>query len=834
MEFEQRDLFIVMVGLPARGKSFLANKIASFLRWRGVPAQAVNVGAHRRHAVTAPQNAEFFSADNPAGKAERERVAMEVLHQALEWLTAGAEARVVCYDATNTTRQRRVHLQQEIDTFCAARGTVLPYVLFLECICNDEATLLSNMLQKVTNSPDYRSMPVEEALADLRKRIAAYELVYEPLADEEDALGPLGPISYVKTYDLQSKLVCRRVFGTLAFFVVSFLMAQHIVARPIYLVRAGQCTDDDVRARIKRNVEQSRWLPPGPVAGPVAGAAACAGAASSDASAAIGACATACGAAPASAGFSRGGGGGGVARGACAPQPGVRTASDPPPASGHAQSAPGPGAGTGQVPAPAPHMYESLSKMSAKITTSALSAGLTLNLNGRTFAAQLTSFLLRRTAAGRLRPSVGRGAGHAAAGEAGEGVAAGGGGAGVAADAPSGASSPATRVGGSVRGSVVYRHPTSPQAQGATPITEWGGASGTTAAIRASGGAGGISSAMSRAHTMPHALDSMVGPAALPGGSPGADGQTADSRSSSPPLRRIVSEATLVAEEPPRPLRVALRESSLEGSTALLPPPSSGSRRSSPEAGFGRPPGAADGGHLLLRGRSTSAPAAPAPDSDEQDGIVASAPLLAQNDHYKRSATSAPDAAAGAGAGASGDDAGEGSQDAPPQPLAIYEAEPAIYTSTLPRTIDMVGALPFPSQQLSALNPMDTGICLGIPMQYMSASFPDEFRMWMEAPDRARYRIPGGESLMDVVERLTPFVIEIERQKRPVVVVSHLSTLQVLLAYFKGVPLQECIDLECPMNTVVRRPGNAERGGCCRLLVSATHMRPRHAARNVT
>jgi broad specificity phosphatase PhoE len=482
-------------------------------------------------------------------------------------------------------------------------------------------------------------------------------------------------------------------------------------------------------------------------------------------------------------------------------------------------------------------MYESLSKMSAKITTSALSAGLTLNNNGRTFAAQLTAFLLRRTAAGRLRPCIGRGAAQNAAED---GAAAGGGGAGGAPDAPSGASLPAKRVGASVRGSVVYRHPAPQQAKGATPITEWGSGSGTTAAARAGGvgagaggAAGGVSSAsvMSRAHTMPHALDSMVGPAALLDGSPGAGGETAGSRSNGPPLRRVVSEATLVAEEPPRPLRVALRESSLGGSTTLLPPPSSGSRRSSPEAAFGRPPGAVDGGQLLLRGRSSSAPTTPAPDSDEHDGIVASAPLLAQNDHYKRSAASAPDAAAGAGAAFSGgDDAEEAGENAPPQPLAVYEAEPAIYTSTLPRTIDMVGALPFPSQQLSALNPMDTGICLGIPMQYMGTNFPDEFRMWMEAPDRARYRIPGGESLMDVVERLTPFVIEIERQKRPVVVVSHLSTLQVLLAYFKGVPLQECIDLECPMNTVVRRTGSAERVCCLRPLVSATHLRQRHAA----
>ena len=57
---------------------------------------------------------------------------------------------------------------------------------------------------------------------------------------------------------------------------------------------------------------------------------------------------------------------------------------------------------------------------------------------------------------------------------------------------------------------------------------------------------------------------------------------------------------------------------------------------------------------------------------------------------------------------------------------------------------------------------------------------------------------------MDVVARLTPFVIEMERQRKPVVIISHLSTLQVLLAYFKGVPVEQSIHLEVPMNTVVR------------------------------
>ena len=115
---------------------------------------------------------------------------------------------------------------------------------------------------------------------------------------------------------------------------------------------------------------------------------------------------------------------------------------------------------------------------------------------------------------------------------------------------------------------------------------------------------------------------------------------------------------------------------------------------------------------------------------------------------------------------------------------------------------------------MSALNPMETGICQGIPLQFLESQFPgayvrwalmhmtchpceptvaprnaDEYARWSAAPNRAAHRITGGESLMDVVARLSPVVIEIERSRSPVLVVSHLSTLQVLLAYFQGVPV---------------------------------------------
>jgi broad specificity phosphatase PhoE len=65
------------------------------------------------------------------------------------------------------------------------------------------------------------------------------------------------------------------------------------------------------------------------------------------------------------------------------------------------------------------------------------------------------------------------------------------------------------------------------------------------------------------------------------------------------------------------------------------------------------------------------------------------------------------------------------------------------------------------------------------------------------------HRFPGGESYQDVVTRLESIIIEIEQQLAPVVVVSHVSVIQVLLSYFRQTPVDDCTKIEVPMHTVI-------------------------------
>ena len=71
-------------------------------------------------------------------------------------------------------------------------------VIFVESICTDPEVIRKNMMQKASGSPDYKTMPIEDAMADLQVRISNYEKVYETI--EDDAM------SHIKLVNLQSKV----------------------------------------------------------------------------------------------------------------------------------------------------------------------------------------------------------------------------------------------------------------------------------------------------------------------------------------------------------------------------------------------------------------------------------------------------------------------------------------------------------------------------------------------------------------------------------------------------------------------------------------------------
>eukprot|EP00971_Amphidinium_carterae_P106393 2107617-Amphidinium_carterae.1 len=87
------------------------------------------------------------------------------------------------------------------------------------------------MLNKVTNSPDFTGYSTEEALQDLKARIAKYEAVYESVQDDEG--------TYIKLFNMSSKVMAHNCYGRVARLLLPYLMGIHVGVRPIWLCRAG-------------------------------------------------------------------------------------------------------------------------------------------------------------------------------------------------------------------------------------------------------------------------------------------------------------------------------------------------------------------------------------------------------------------------------------------------------------------------------------------------------------------------------------------------------------------------------------------------------------------
>lgn len=245
----QEKLAIVMVGLPARGKTFVARKLARYLSWLGYRTRWFNVGEYRRERAGARQPAEFFDPENAEWKDARLDFATEALEDMLEFLREGGEVGI--YDAANTERARREFVLER----CKREDV---RVVFIESICEDQSVIEGNVRETKLRSPDYVGVDPEEAVRDFRRRIEFYESTYQPIADER--------LSFVKLIDVGRQIVINRVRGYLGSRLVYFLMNLHPARRRIFLTRHGE-SQYNVEKRIggdapltDRGVEYARSL----------------------------------------------------------------------------------------------------------------------------------------------------------------------------------------------------------------------------------------------------------------------------------------------------------------------------------------------------------------------------------------------------------------------------------------------------------------------------------------------------------------------------------------------------------------------------------------------
>lgn len=229
---ENVRICIVMVGLPARGKSLIARKAMRYFKWLGIEAKVFNVGEYRRTDAPTPSS-NFFDASNPEGAAIRRHAAEAAMKDMIEWFDATEDTidqgTIAIFDATNSTKERRRWIADE-----CAKHNIEP--LYIESFCDDEDLIKSNIREVKLSSPDYKGRDPEEAVKDFQDRIKNYEKVYQSMnadGDEKD-------LSYTKITNVGASVMINQVKNYLQSRIVYYLMNLHIRPRSIWLSRHGE------------------------------------------------------------------------------------------------------------------------------------------------------------------------------------------------------------------------------------------------------------------------------------------------------------------------------------------------------------------------------------------------------------------------------------------------------------------------------------------------------------------------------------------------------------------------------------------------------------------
>ncbi|KAF9907427.1 Fructose-2,6-bisphosphatase [Lobosporangium transversale] len=124
-----------------------------------------------------------------------------------------------------------------------------------------------------------------------------------------------------------------------------------------------------------------------------------------------------------------------------------------------------------------------------------------------------------------------------------------------------------------------------------------------------------------------------------------------------------------------------------------------------------------------------------------------------------------------------------------------------VWTSTMKRTIATAEHLKYPKLAWKALDELDAGVCDGMTYEEIEEQYPEDFANRDE--DKFNYRYRGGESYRDVVLRLEPVIMELERQ-RNILIIGHQAILRCIYAYFMNYSHEKLPYIKIPLHTVIQ------------------------------
>jgi len=215
---KDEKLYIVMVGLPARGKSTVAIRLRETLRKNSIPTRIFNNGNLRRRYLSKVNSsgADFYNPDNKDAVELRKGFAMMNIHSAKRYLENNGQVSIL--DATNVSNERRWLIEEHLGDHP---------ILYIECVNDDVEILHLSILQKV-RSPEFAIISPDNAYHEFEKRIHYYQMIYEPLQNEQN---------YFKIDSLQNKILEEQILHSFPLYsrIRDFLVTDAV--KSLYLIR---------------------------------------------------------------------------------------------------------------------------------------------------------------------------------------------------------------------------------------------------------------------------------------------------------------------------------------------------------------------------------------------------------------------------------------------------------------------------------------------------------------------------------------------------------------------------------------------------------------------
>jgi len=222
---ESDKIILVMMGLPARGKTYLANKIRRYCSWLGFNAKSFNTAEYRRN---------MFGLQDLTlqEKEQRIMVVKSALDDLFEFLVE-KDGQIGIFDGTNVTKERQElvlsYIAKYTETCC---DKIRFKLIWIESILDDPQLLQKHIQDTQIFSPDYNLLEPAKVVDDLSLRIRTFQENYHSIEGDEQ--------SFIKVYDIGRRVIVNRVDGYIQGKIVFFIMNLRISDHPLFFSRHGE------------------------------------------------------------------------------------------------------------------------------------------------------------------------------------------------------------------------------------------------------------------------------------------------------------------------------------------------------------------------------------------------------------------------------------------------------------------------------------------------------------------------------------------------------------------------------------------------------------------